>query len=39
MELDILPDEYNNNIYWTEDINQIRAKQYNIPFLFQNSYS
>lgn len=37
MELDILPDEYNNNIYWTEYINQIRAKQYNIPILLKNT--
>ena len=36
MELTEVPDEYTNKLLWNEFINQIRAKQYEIPIYFKN---
>ena len=37
-ELTEIPEEYSSNDFWTEYINQIRAKQYNIPIYFKNEF-
>ena len=36
MELTELPEEYTDEILWNEYINQIRAKQYDIPIYLKN---
>lgn len=36
LELTKIPEEYTNKFLWNEYLNQIRAKQYNIPIKFKN---
>ncbi len=39
MELTELPNEYTNKDLWNTYINQVRAKQYDIPIYFKNEYA